>query len=86
MNHLNILHLDTDTWDVIEPINDVVPVGRMVFAMYATDSAIFVHGGHGPHGKLNDLWSFDPVANKWSESVQYGDIPPPFYRVGFNSF
>ena len=65
MNQLHIFHVDTELWDVVEPIDDVVPVGRMLFAMYATDSAIFLHGGIGPYGKLKDLWSYDPREKTW---------------------
>ena len=54
--------------------------------MYASDSAIFVHGGHGPNGILNDLWSYDATRSIWSLSMQLGDMPPPFYRPGYTDF
>lgn len=78
--------MDTELWDIIEPIDDFSPDGRMLFAMYASDSEIFVHGGIGPYGKLKDLWSYDPVENIWRKNEQYGDVPPPFHRVGFTDF
>ena len=58
----------------------------MVFAMYSTDSKIFVHGGHGPNGNLTDLWSYDPLSKSWTKAVQKGEVPPPFIRSGFTDF
>ena len=40
-------------------------MGRLSFGMYASDSRIFIHGGLGTNGKLNDLWSYDAVSNTW---------------------
>ena len=54
--------------------------------MYKSDSAIFVHGGHGSNGMLNDLWSYELRSNAWSKIEQQGDVPPPLYRMGHTDF
>ena len=65
MNELHIFHVSTSQWERLEPIDGISPMGRMAFAMYASDSRIFVQGGLGTNGKLNDLWSYDAVSNTW---------------------
>ena len=66
INEFHAFQVQTEVWKRLEPVDDISPMGRVVFAMYASNEAIFVHGGHGPNGILNDLWSYDVTVNIWS--------------------
>eukprot|EP00927_Polykrikos_kofoidii_P059931 TRINITY_DN55020_c0_g1_i1.p1 TRINITY_DN55020_c0_g1~~TRINITY_DN55020_c0_g1_i1.p1 ORF type:complete len:345 (-),score=44.78 TRINITY_DN55020_c0_g1_i1:128-1162(-) len=61
-----------DAWSQWDPTaaGGPVPEARSFHAMCAGAAAgrsglIFVFGGCGSRGRLNDLWSFDPSSNDW---------------------
>ena len=88
-NSINDFHsfdINSEIWEKLEPVDEIKPLARITFAMYKSDSAIFVHGGHGPNGILNDLWSYEVSLHVWKLSEQLGDVPPPFYRSGHTDF
>lgn len=46
----------------------------------AENARLLVFGGYGgvfPGGYRNDLWSYDPATNEWTELGLDGDAPPP---------
>ena len=78
--------LTNNIWEKIEPIDGFKPLGRIVFGMYTTDNHIYINGGLGSNGQLNDMWKFDIISTLWSRIEQKGAVPPPFYRVGFTDY
>jgi N-acetylneuraminic acid mutarotase len=65
---IDVLHRwDTELkiWERIDPINGVSPLPRMVFAMYSARNNVYVHGGLGTNGQLNDLWSYNVISDTW---------------------
>jgi len=51
------------------------PAARSYHVMAANKSRVFVFGGCGAEGRLNDLHSFDPRAGSWHLHASNGDAP-----------
>ena len=41
-------------------------MARVNFSMYRTATHIYVHGGLGNNGQLNEMWKFDTVGTLWT--------------------
>lgn len=46
-------------------MNRNVPQARSFHKMIAVDTDIYMFGGCGSKGRLNDLWKFDTITNMW---------------------
>ncbi|KAL7456054.1 hypothetical protein ACHAWC_007574, partial [Mediolabrus comicus] len=45
--------------------SNVIPEARSFHKMIAVDTNIYMFGGCGSKGRLNDLWKFDTITNMW---------------------
>lgn len=45
---------------------DNIPEARSFHKMIAVGTNIYMFGGCGSSGRLNDLWKFDTISNKWT--------------------
>ena len=50
LNQLHKFDLANNIWEKIEPIDGILPMGRITFAMYVSERNIYVHGGLGNNG------------------------------------
>ena len=53
-------------WTEITPVSDSVPEARSFHKMIAVGTNLFVFGGCGTNGRLNDLWKFDTITSEWT--------------------
>jgi len=75
-NLFNDLHIFAqDDWEEVEPINDP-PSERTKHQAWLNGDRMYVQGGFGIDGALDDLWYYDYFLNQWSE-VTVGGIKPP---------
>ncbi|XP_010525270.1 PREDICTED: nitrile-specifier protein 5 [Tarenaya hassleriana] len=86
-NHLYVFDLRTTTWSVAPATGDVPPprigvamatVGggpphRSYHSIAADEENVYVFGGCGVDGRLNDLWAFNVVAQKWIQFPAPGE-------------
>lgn len=70
---LQIVLDDTETknsatirWTQIISQGDNIPEARSFHKMIAVGTNIYMFGGCGSNGRLNDLWKFDTIDNKWT--------------------
>ena len=54
--------------------------------MFKSTVGIWVGGGYSQNGKLDDMWMYSPIANTWTEIIQAGERPPPYYGPGHTEF
>lgn len=59
------LDTETRTWEQIEPAGGQSPPPRSYHAMTAHGGSLFVFGGCGTAGRLNNLWAFDVADRTW---------------------
>lgn len=67
LNDLHYFDTDTNAWHVVEPVNSVAPPVRSFHKMVSIGTKLFVFGGCGEVGRLNDLHVFDTISSEWSE-------------------
>jgi len=66
MNDLWQLDTVDWSWTQVETTMDARPPARSFHRMVAVDDRfLFVFGGCGAEGRLNDLWKFDCTTNEW---------------------
>ena len=86
LNEFNSFNIQKEIWEKLESVNGISPLRRVNHAMYTSGNSVFIHGGQGPNGILNDLWIYDVRVKSWKEIDPQGDVPLPFYRPGFTQF
>lgn len=59
------LDMTTFEWKIIKNEGDVKPEGRDDHTMVGSDSNLYVFGGFVKGKRMNDLYSYDILANKW---------------------
>ena len=64
-------------WTRIEPATDERPGPRYAPAFIAVGRRIYLFGGGGGSGFLNDLFVYEPAANRWQKLAPAGEIPGP---------
>ncbi|KAF6153785.1 hypothetical protein GIB67_001018 [Kingdonia uniflora] len=70
LNDLYSFETSTKIWTLLSSGDG--PTERSYHLMKADDSHVYVFGGTGVNGQLNDLWVFDLNDNKW---ISYPDPP-----------
>lgn len=68
---------DTSTMTWTGPIignTDIVPPPRSFHKMVSLDDVLYVFGGCGAEGRLNDLYSFDTTSLTWAQLSSSPDI------------
>ncbi|KAL9191288.1 hypothetical protein ACHAXT_000994 [Thalassiosira profunda] len=56
----------TAKWTEIAPVGSEQPEARSFHKMIAISTDLYVFGGCGASGRLNDLWKFDTQTGKWT--------------------
>ncbi len=64
-------------WEVVETSNSVKPPPRTNHIMVTWNNRLIAIGGFNGKVLLNDVWSYDPVRNVWSEIKTWGNKPQP---------
>ncbi|KAJ1395815.1 Kelch-type beta propeller [Sesbania bispinosa] len=72
LNELYSFDTKTSNWALISS-GDIGPPNRSYHSMTADDRHVYVFGGCGVDGRLNDLWAFDVIDNKWLEFPSPGE-------------
>jgi N-acetylneuraminic acid mutarotase len=54
--------------------------------MFYTDSKVYIVGGFGDNGILNDVWEYSITSNKWREVITTGEEPPPFLSMSYTQY
>lgn len=52
------------------------PAPRSYHCMQVMEGKLYIFAGDSKGTKLNDLWSFDPDTDLWTNISPNGDIPP----------
>jgi hypothetical protein len=75
-NDTYALDLDLMTWSQLHDGAGAAPSGRFSSALFYDTSAdrYLLFGGHADPGVTNDIWSFDPSANTWTELASGDDF------------
>ncbi|KAI9177747.1 hypothetical protein LWI28_018795 [Acer negundo] len=74
LNELYSFDTCTNKWTVLSSIDDDVgPLHRSYHSTAADERHVYIFGGCGVTGRLNDLWAFDVVDQKWIEYPTAGD-------------
>lgn len=72
LNELYSFDTTTNNWALI-PARDVAPAHRSYHSTVADDWHVYIFGGCGVTGRLNDLWAFDVFEKKWIEFPSPGE-------------
>lgn len=87
LNDLFKLDTATGTWSAVEPEGEARPPRRSYAAAASARGRLYIFGGcgEGACGRLNDLWEFDPAANRWrqlpsSDAIRVRCVAPPGRR------
>ncbi|PON46027.1 BTB-kelch protein [Parasponia andersonii] len=72
LNELYSFDTRTNKWALLSS-GDVGPPHRSYHSMTADDRHVYVFGGCGNAGRLNDLWAYDAIDEKWIEYPTPGD-------------
>lgn len=75
MNDMWMLEIDendgtarpTANWTQINASSSNIPSARSFHKMIAIGTNLYMFGGCGADGRLNDLWKFDTLTYKWTE-------------------
>ena len=71
----NDMHaFDESGWNQVTPANDPPPA-RADHCAWVQD-VMYIYGGQGQTGLLDDIWSFDPVTETWTELPSGGASTP----------
>lgn len=78
LNQLHVLNLETMKWTNLTPKSGSMPIGRIYATIAYHQGYLYLFAGrdHFKETRLNDLWKFDIMSQKWSELVPLGIIPP----------
>lgn len=72
LNELYSFDTKTNNWALISS-GDIGPPNRSYHSMTSDGRHVYVFGGCGVAGRLNDLWAFDVVDSKWVEFPSPGE-------------
>ncbi|CAL1409672.1 unnamed protein product [Linum trigynum] len=64
LNELYAFDTETSQWTLLSS-GDAGPANRSYHSTAADDRHVYVFGGCGVDGRLNDLWGYDVVEGKW---------------------
>ncbi|GAB4817934.1 hypothetical protein N2152v2_004980 [Parachlorella kessleri] len=67
LDELYAFDVATNRWSKVEPRGGVCPPRRSYHAMVSQGGKLYVFGGCGEAGRLNDLWEFDTASGTWSQ-------------------
>ncbi|KAK6461989.1 hypothetical protein DFJ63DRAFT_288980 [Scheffersomyces coipomensis] len=75
---LNTFKSPKARWELVEPLNNFKPPPLTNHSMAVYKTNVYVFGGVYNNERVsNDLWSYDALANKWTQIPTTGNIPLP---------
>ncbi|OHT00641.1 hypothetical protein TRFO_32668 [Tritrichomonas foetus] len=74
-NDLLIFDIPSSTWSIIQ--SDEGPTPRFAHAAAALGTQLWLYGGKGPNGYLNDLYCYDFLSNAWWKLPDTPNHPEP---------
>ncbi|KAL2019582.1 hypothetical protein VTK56DRAFT_9479 [Thermocarpiscus australiensis] len=81
---LNQLQMPNNRWEMLIPSSDnggppqgKVPPARTNHTVVTFNDKLYLFGGTNGFQWFNDVWSYDPVTNSWSQLDCIGYIPSP---------
>lgn len=72
LNELYSFDTSTNKWTLLSS-GDTGPPNRSYHSTAADDRHVYIFGGCGVAGRLNDLWAYDVVDRKWIKYPTTGD-------------
>ncbi|KAM7271945.1 hypothetical protein ACFE04_031159 [Oxalis oulophora] len=72
LNELYSFDTSTNVWTLLSS-GDNGPPNRSYHSTTADDRKVYIFGGCGVAGRLNDLWAYDVVDQKWVQYPNAGD-------------
>ncbi|XP_078171338.1 galactose oxidase/kelch repeat superfamily protein [Carex rostrata] len=66
----------TNEWTLLSS-DEASPPHRSYHSMTADEKQIFIFGGCGNSGRLNDLWAYNTVTSQWAQLPYPGDTCSP---------
>ncbi|KAJ4851432.1 hypothetical protein Tsubulata_013963 [Turnera subulata] len=72
LNQLYSFDTSTNKWTLLSS-NDTGPAHRSYHSTASDDSRVYIFGGCGVAGRLNDLWGYDVVEQNWINYPSPGD-------------
>ncbi|KAH7533508.1 hypothetical protein FEM48_Zijuj04G0138400 [Ziziphus jujuba var. spinosa] len=72
LNELYSFDTSTNKWTLLSS-GDIGPPHRSYHSTTADDRHVYIFGGCGVAGRLNDLWAYDVVDQKWNKYPTAGD-------------
>ncbi|KAL3514157.1 hypothetical protein ACH5RR_026874 [Cinchona calisaya] len=82
LNELYSFDTSANKWTLLSS-GDTGPESRSYHSMVADDWRIYVFGGCGVAGRLNDLWAYDVIDGKWIKFPVAGETCKPRGGPGF---
>lgn len=88
LNDIWEFEISTREWKVLVPISSDFPEPRTNYGTFCDSSTglIYLFGGEGKFGYLNDLWIFNQSKLTWSKKEVKGDFPPPSSRFAQTTY
>ena len=75
-NLFDDLHaFEEEGWNRVTPAN-APPPARRDYGAWVYDEVMYIYGGQGTGGVLNDTWKYSPTANTWTEIPDAGGDRP----------
>ncbi|TSA56641.1 MAG: T9SS C-terminal target domain-containing protein [Planctomycetaceae bacterium] len=68
---------ENNDWAEITPVNP--PPARRDHQAWARSDVMYVYGGYGENGALDDMWSYNTTENTWQQEVITGPRPQARY-------
>ena len=71
------LDLKTSRWQQLRESSGNAPTPRYAHSLANVGGLVYLFGGGGAGGYLNDLYRYDPAADRWEQLSPKGDVPGP---------
>ncbi len=65
---------EQNDWNEITPVNDPPPA-RMEHEAWISGDKMYIYGGLGENGPLDDMWTYDLYLNRWDQPSIPGNRP-----------
>ncbi|KAK9813721.1 hypothetical protein WJX73_005291 [Symbiochloris irregularis] len=75
-NEVQIFSTISERWQTPEMLDDVAPCPRYGACLFSVHSQVYMFGGCGAEGMLNDTWMYDLARNQWSPITPTTSVLP----------
>lgn len=81
-------NLTSQIWVSLGPMTTNRPEARIQYGLFtdSVSSLVYLYGGEGVNGYLDDMWAFNEISWRWTQVQQTGDLPPAFTRFTQTTF